>query len=405
MDCSGGYNSPMARDGSTLDALKPREREPDPRKLTPARSEPAAAEKATRRFVPDWKGYVVAIAVVVATTALGWPLYHKLGLHDTNILMLYLLGVLWIATHHSRAAAILASVLAVLAFDFTFVLPYYRLTVDDQQYLVTFSVMLVTALTISTLTYHVRLREKEAREAWERVEVEFLRNTLLSGVSHELRTPLAAITGASSTLIEAGDHLSPQAKTEMLDTVFSEAERMERLINNLLDITRMESGGLVLKKEWQPLEAVIGSALHHLDRRLRGREVRTRVPADLPLVEIDAIAVEQVLINLIDNAVQYTPEGSAVEISAQAGDGEVIVEVADHGPGLPPGTEDRVFDKFFRIRPLESRRGTGLGLAIARGIVQVHGGQISAMNRPGGGALFRFTLPLGGTPPVVDASA
>src|SRR5205807_4977143 len=130
---------------------------------------------------------------------------------------------------------------------------------------------------------------------------EFLRNTLLSSVSHDLRTPVAAITGAASMLIESGEKLSAAARAEMLDTVYSEAERMERLINNLLDMTRLESGGLVLKKDWQSVQEVMGSALHHLDKRLRGRVVKTRIPPELPFVHIDGVAIEQVLINLIDN--------------------------------------------------------------------------------------------------------
>jgi two-component system sensor histidine kinase KdpD len=258
------------------------------------------------------------------------------------------------------------------------------------------------------------LLAEDARQAWERVEAEFLRNTLLSGVSHELRTPLAAITGAASTLIESGEALPQPSRADMLDTIFSESERMERLINNLLDMTRMESGGLVLKKEWQPLSEVIGSALHHLERRLHSREVKTDLPPDLPLVQIDATAIEQVLTNLIDNAIEYTPAGSAIEISVRADEAlkAVVVEVADHGPGLPSGTESRVFEKFFRVRPdrqagSPSRRGIGLGLAIARGIVEAHGGRISAVNRApgaGGGAVFRFTIPLVGKAPAVDAS-
>src|SRR3954447_1246259 len=157
----------------------------------------------------DWRGYLWSVGVVGAMTALGWPLYHAGRFHPENILMLYLLGVLWVATHHSRGAAVLASVLGVLAFDFNFVPPYHTLTVHDQQYLVTFAVMLMTALLISELTHRVRRQSEAARAAWKQVEAESLRNTLLSGVSHELRTPLAAITGAASTLQESGDRLTP----------------------------------------------------------------------------------------------------------------------------------------------------------------------------------------------------
>ena len=169
---------------------------------------------------------------------------------------------------------------------------------------------------------------------------------------------------------------------------------MERLINNLLDMTRMEAGGMVVKKEWLPLQEVIGSALQHLDRRVRGRQIKVEIPPSDPLVQMDGVLIEQVLINLIDNVLEYTPPDSPIEIDASLNGESVGIEVIDHGPGLPPGTESRVFEKFFRIRPNESRRGIGLGLAIVRGIVEAHGGTISAANRPGGGAVFRFTLPL-----------
>ena len=353
----------------------------------------------------DWKGFGAATAAVAAATAVGWPLHHTLALAESNILMLYLLGVLWIATRYSRAAAIFASVLGVVAFDLVFVPPYYTLTVQDEQYLITLACMLIAALTISGLTHRSRARAAEARAAWQRAELESLRNTILSGVSHDLRTPLAAITGASSTLIEGGASLSADARDEMLQTIYTEAERMERLINNLLELTRLESGGLVVKKEWQPLQEVVGSALHHLDRRLCGRAVSVDLPVDLPLVQMDAIAVEQVLVNLIENALEHTPPGTRIDITAKVHNRELIVEVADRGPGLPPGAEPRLFEKFFRTPSAGGRqRGLGLGLAISRGIIEAHGGSISARNRPGGGALFRFTLPAVSEAPRVDHS-
>lgn len=175
---------------------------------------------------------------------------------------------------------------------------------------------------------------------------------------------------------------------------------MTRLIANLLDMIRVESGALEVQKEWQPLEEVVGVALIRLDVRLRDHPVQVHLPRDLPLVPLDAVLIEQVFVNLLENAVKYTPPGTPIEISAVAEGSVVRVEVVDRGPGLPLGEEARVFDKFYRAAGTVAQGGIGLGLTICRGIITAHGGRIWAENRPGGGAAFRFTLPLSGIPPV-----
>lgn len=500
----------------------------------------------------DMAGYAWAIVTTALVTAIGWPLYHLLRIENENILMLYLLAVLWMATHHSRTAAVAASVLSVAAFDFVFVPPHYTFAVTDRQYVITFLVMLLTALVISTLTHRVRLqadsarqRERrtgtllalsrelavartieeitavttrhaadalgvgamlllsderqqlmmasaagdasamdtkelgvaqwafeheqsagygtgtlpaslgtylplktsgatlgvlglilprdagwateqrqlaealasqaaqsverakltdEARTAWERVEAEFLRNTLLSGVSHELRTPLATITGVATGLADPESQMSSATRSELLNTLIAEAERMDRLINNLLDMTRLEAGGLSLKREWVPLQEIIGATLRHLDRRLQGRNVQTQIAAGLPLLRLDASAMEQVMANLLDNAVEYTPTGTTIMLNAREEGSEILLEVSDQGPGLPAGTEKQVFEKFFRAGRNGSPRGIGLGLAICRSIVEAHGGRIWAANRAGGGAMFTIALPCGEGAPVVDTT-
>jgi two-component system sensor histidine kinase KdpD len=244
----------------------------------------------------------------------------------------------------------------------------------------------------------------EAAEAQVRIETERLRNSLLSSVSHDLRTPLATITGAISTILESGSRLDAQTRQELLESAREEAERLNRLVQNLLQMTQIESGALQLRKEWHPIEEVIGAALSRLGKRLSGRRINTRIPLDLPLVPMDDVLVEQVLVNLLDNALKYTPPGSPISINAVATDRACSVEVADRGPGLPSGEEDKVFEKFYRGQPTGSR-GAGLGLAICQGIVRAHGGRIWAHNLPEGGVAFFFTLPIAEKPPAVVEDA
>ncbi len=249
-----------------------------------------------------------------------------------------------------------------------------------------------------------RLAE-EAEHARVRAETERLRSALLTSISHDLRTPLAAITGAATTLLESGARLDPHTQHELLESIRDEAERLNRLVQNLLQMTRLESGALQLRRDWHPLEEVVGAALGRLAKGLAGRKVTVSLPPDLPLVAIDDVLIEQVLINLLDNAIKYTPPASTIRILATATSDKVTVEVADHGPGLPPGDEDRIFEKFYRVVP-GSRHGDGLGLAICRGIVEAHGGRIWAQNLPEGGVAFLFTLPQVGARPAsvpVDA--
>ncbi len=246
----------------------------------------------------------------------------------------------------------------------------------------------------------------EARRASLRMETEQLRNALLSSVSHDLRTPLGVVTGATSALLDDDAPVSDASRRELLQTVHEEALRLNRLVRNLLDMTRLEAGALKVQKDLQPLEEVVGSALDRMEDRLRGREVKATIPADLPLVPFDAILIEQVLINLIENATKYSPSGTEIDVSAREREPErvVEVEVADRGRGVAKQDAERVFDKFFRVREGEGG-GVGLGLTICRGIVNAHGGRIWVDDHAGGGSVFRFTLPLDGAGAVAEPAA
>jgi two-component system, OmpR family, sensor histidine kinase KdpD len=503
-----------------------------------------------RPHAPNWGAYGLALAVVAACSAAAWLMFSHFS--QSNLVMVYLLGVVGVATRTSRGPTVAASVLSVLAFDFFFVPPYFSFAVSDTEHLLTFFVMLIVALVTSGMTVRIRAqaaatrqRERriaalygmsreltslrsvehlletalrhigevfagqitmllpdatghlsprrskpewveltatdlavaqwahehkevaglgtatlpgarvlcvpllasrgavgvlailpperhafdspgalhqletfanqtalaieraqlaeEAQSAELRAETERMRNSLLSSVSHDLRTPLATIIGASSGLLEGGERLSAMTRRDLIRSIHGEASHLDRLVNGLLEMTRLESGAVTIKAEPQSLDGVVGAALQRLDALLRDRIVHVSLPPDLPLMPIDALLMEQVFLNLLDNAARYSPPGAPIDIAASAVGVKVVVEVSDRGPGFAPGEEARAFEKFYRGRP-SGVRGVGLGLAICRAILQAHGGTISAENRPGGGATIRFTLPRDESPPLPDVS-
>jgi two-component system sensor histidine kinase KdpD len=233
------------------------------------------------------------------------------------------------------------------------------------------------------------------------IETEKMRNALLSSISHDFRTPLASIIGSTSSLLGDDTNAIPAPqRAALLQTVLDEANRLHRLVDNLLDLTRLSSGTLPLKRQWVALEEILGAVLNRLRDALADRTVEVDLPDDLPLVHVDEVMLEQLLFNLVDNAQKYTPAGTPIRIAAQALRGDIVVSVRDRGPGLPLGEETRVFDKFHRGRSEAAQSGFGLGLTICRAIVEAHGGEISARNLADGGAEFRFTLPADEPPPA-----
>ena len=490
-------------------------------------------------------------AAVVATCGLvGW-LSHSWQLSEANIVMVFLLGIAFVANRYGRGPAVAAAIASVVVFDFFFVPPYLSFAVSDAQYVITFGVMLTIGLLISALTIRVReqlnasrrqerrtaalyrltkqlsevvgsqfliqiagkqLREifggevvlyvrepnkplklrfgqgtgvaqfpvnavvaqwvadhdqpaglgtdtlpnatalfvaadrlaadrrrrgraagrsrsdfstrssggcletcaslialsierdqsvLEAQQSRLRAETEEMRSSLLSSVSHDLRTPLAAIAGAASGLLDGP--IDPDTRSELLQTVVQESRRLSRLVENLLEMTRLESGAAVPNRQWHVLEEIVGSALGRLRDDLTDHTVQVEIPADFPLLSVDGVLLEQVLVNLLENTTHYTPPGTRVEITARRLGDRAEIRVADEGPGLPPGTEERVFEKFFRGAPTlpDGRRGVGLGLAICRAVIQAHGGRITARTRNGGGAEFVISLPLAADAPTV----
>jgi len=265
---------------------------------------------------------------------------------------------------------------------------------EQRQQLETFAALLAVAL---ERVHYVEV----AQSATVQMESERLRNSLLAAVSHDLRTPLASIYGASELLVQQTGGLPPAA-VDLALGIASGARRMNAMVGNLLDMARLQSGSVQLNLQWQPLEEVVGSALQAVATALAGHRLVTAIPHDLPLLNFDAVLVERVFCNLLENAAKYTPAGSTVTISARVADDEVVTTVEDDGPGLPPGREEALFEKFARGERESATPGVGLGLAICRAIVEAHGGRIwvdvGAGARARRGAHFHFTLPVGVPP-------
>ncbi|MDD5036456.1 MAG: sensor histidine kinase KdpD [Methylococcaceae bacterium] len=496
-----------------------------------------------------YRGYLWGIATITLCTLFNALLVKRFEL--SNLIMVYLMGVIHVATKFGRGPSILASILSVVCFDLFFATPYLKLSLSDIQYLVTLAAMLTVAMVISHLMANVRAQAKvaahrerratvlyamskelsasrnemeiircavlhlymefggpnvvlfpnsqgrivyprddglpeslhgadldvaqwvfdhgemagqgthtlpgskavyfpltslegtigvlallpvnlrriflpEQRKLLEtfinqlvqaiarvrlaenakttqiRTEVKRLRNDLLRSISHDMRSPLATIVGSSSTLLEHDDTLNPADRRELSRAILEEAMRMSNLANNILDMAKFESGAMQLNRQWYPLEDIIGTVLGRLAKRLEQRSVKVEIPSECPLLYLDSVLIEQVLFNLLDNSARYTPEGTPIEISAELQDEGVIIKVSDQGGGIPPGQEDMLFEKFFRVHQEKARSGVGLGLAISRTIVEAHGGYIHANNKPHGGAVFYFFLPTERCPPSVE---
>jgi two-component system sensor histidine kinase KdpD len=223
-----------------------------------------------------------------------------------------------------------------------------------------------------------------------------LRSALLSSISHDLRTPLASIKASASSLLQEDVQWSDEERRSFALAIEREADRLNRLVANLLDMSRIEGGALKPEKEWYPIDELIHDVLGHMQSIVLDRVVRTDIPDVLPPVQLDYLEIEQVLTNLLENAVRYTPYETPLDVSVQVEGDQMVISVADRGPGIPPADLEHVFDKFYRVLGRTPGRptGSGLGLAVSKGLIEAHGGHIWAENREGGGAVFRFTLPL-----------
>lgn len=376
---------------------------------------PALPRLATLDGKALWQRYLLAMAAVALTALLAIPLHQHLDL--ANIAMLFLLTVVLVAVKLGRRPAILTAFCSVAAFDFFYVPPHWSLSVAHIQYLVTFAVMLVVALTITHLTAGLRQQaadassreqqaldlyrlEKVAQEAQLQMASERLRSSILSALSHDIRTPLTSLYGLAESLALTNPGLPPAAQ-ETITAIRDQALHLNSMVSNLLEMAHLQTGRVQFRKEWQPLEEVIGASIKLLKVALQTHPIKVSLPPDLPLLEFDAVLMERVFCNLLENATKYSPAGSTLHISAKTLTDEAEICVTNSGTGFPADKLQQVFELFERGQPESSIPGMGLGLSICRAIVEAHGGSIYASNPQQGGGSICFRLPLG-TPPVIE---
>jgi K+-sensing histidine kinase KdpD len=361
---------------------------------------PSRARREVLAGIPldrTWPGYAWGTVGVATSTAVLWSLSPYLRLFD--LVLLNLLSVVAISTRFGIGPSLFTAALSALSFEYFLLPPVLEFTPLDFKHGISLVVFLVVAGVISGLAERTRRQNAAARTRELTIETERLRNSLLSAVSHDLRTPLASILGASTVLVQDGPRLDEAERLGLAESIAEEATRLNQLVTNILDAARLEGGRVAIKKRPEPLDEVVEAALARLHGRFGERPVKSRIPQAIPMVPMDAVLIQQVLVNLLENALKYSAAKSPLEVEAIREGATASVEVRDRGPGIQNEEASKLFERFYRGSGTRGRDGgVGLGLTICRAIVEAHGGDISIRNRDGGGAVAKFTLPLGSEP-------
>jgi two-component system sensor histidine kinase KdpD len=344
-----------------------------------------------------------AVGVGLTTALIAW-LRSRVAIPNAE--MLYIIAVLGIATLFGRRAAVAAAALAFLASNFFFVDPLFTFHVTDPREWLALGVLLLTAVVTGQLAASLRdrarlaeAREREVTALYElATQAEVLRqadqvkSALLSSVSHDLRTPLASIKASVTTLLDDRAVLDPSARRELLTAVDEETDRLTRFVARLLDLSRLEGGAVEPRRDWHALGDVLSGVAERLDPD--GVRIVLESAQELPSAFFDYVLVDQILMNLVENALKYAPSGSTVDIAASASDGALTIQVADRGPGVPAEERERIFERFYRSAPpAGDTSGAGMGLAIARGLARAMGGDVTYRPREGGGSVFQLAVP------------
>ena len=338
------------------------------------------------------KEYVSAVIGVAALTIACWLLTPLTGYGAISLI--FLLGVLLAGMVLSRGPVLLVAALSALSWNFLFIPPLFTLHIAKLEDALTFATYFIIAITVGSLTAQLKAREHLAAQVQLAQESERLRKTLLDCVSHELKTPLAAIGAASQELSRLAPNIQdPQILKDLASEIRDGSRRLNRVVDNLLDMNRLESGVIRPKREWCDVRELLQSAMDIERESINGRDIRLDVPEEIPLALVDHTLIEQAVAKLLANAGSHTPARLPIEIDAEYTNDHLLISVSDRGPGIPIEATDRLFEKFYRG---DNRKtgGLGLGLSIARGLIEAHGGRLTAENRDGGGARFTIRLPV-----------
>lgn len=338
------------------------------------------------------KQYIGAVVAVAGLTVICWVLTPLTGYGAISLI--FLLGVLVAGMILSRGPVLLVAALSAFSWNFLFIPPLFTLHIAKLEDALTFATYFIIAITVGSLTAQLKAREHLAAQVQLAHESERLRKTLLDCVSHELKTPIAAIGAASQELSRLATNIQDSdVLKELAAEIRTGSRRLNRVVDNLLDMNRVEGGVIQPKREWCEVRELLESAIDIERESINGREVRLDVPEKIPLALVDHTLIEQAVAKLLANAGAHTPARLPIEIDADYADDHLIISVADRGPGIPPEATERLFEKFYRG---DNRKagGLGLGLSIARGFIETHGGKLTVENRDGGGARFTIRLPV-----------
>jgi two-component system sensor histidine kinase KdpD len=329
--------------------------------------------------------------LVLFTSGICFSLYDIIGYKVVAYILLVTLSI--IVLFCDIVPVVLSAVFSALIWNYFFIPPRYTFHIGTTEDVFLFIMYFVIAVMHAVLMYKIKQIQKIAVEREEKANSLKLYNTLLNSLSHELRTPISTIIGASDNLLMANGKLSEGSKHSLLSEISVASLRLNQQVQNLLNMSRLESGAVQLKKDWCDINELVYKTIDRLGEYAKHHVLDVELPDGLPLFKLDEGLMEQVLYNLVFNAITYTPEASVITIKAQCREQQYcIITVEDNGPGFPEGEIHKVFDKFYRIDHSKTG-GTGLGLSIAKGFVEAHKGTITLENAPLGGALFTITIP------------